>query len=88
MRFDVKVLAITSAVLWGLALFILTWWIIAFEGATGEATLFGQIYRGYSITPLGSIVGLVWGLVDGFVCGAIFAWTYNFVADRVSKKVT
>lgn len=87
MRFDVKALAITSGVLWGLSVFTLTWWIIAFDGATAESTLIGKIYRGYTITPLGSVVGLVWGLVDGFFCGAIFAWAYNFVADRVSKKI-
>ena len=88
MRFDVKALAITCGVLWGLALFTLTWWIIAFDGATGEATLLGRVYRGYSITPLGSVVGLVWGLVDGFICGAIFGWAYNFVAGHVSRKIT
>ena len=85
MRFDVKTLAITCGVLWGLALFIMTWWIIAFEGTTVEATCLALVYRGYTITPLGSVVGLVWGLVDGFFCGAIFAWTYNFIAEKVSK---
>lgn len=88
MRFDVKALAITSGVLWGLALFVITWWVIAFDGATGEVTVLGRIYRGYSVTPLGSIIGLVWGLVDGFICGAIFGWAYNFVADKVAKKIT
>jgi len=87
MRFDVKALAITSSILWGLAFFCMTWWIIAFEGCTGESIFFERIYRGYTITPLGSIVGLVWGLVDGLFCGAIFGWTYNFIADRVSKKM-
>lgn len=86
MRFDVKALAITSSILWGLALFCVTWWIIAFEGAAGEPIFLERIYRGYTITPLGSIVGLVWGLVDGLFCGAIFGWAYNFIADRVSKK--
>jgi len=74
--------------LWGLALFVTTWWIIAFDGASGEPTFLGRIYRGYTVTPLGSIVGLVWGLVDGFFCGAIFGWAYNFVSARVSKKIT
>ena len=86
MRFNVKALAITSSIFWGLALFCITWWIIAFEGATGESTVFASVYRGYSITPLGSVVGLVWGAVDGLFCGAIFGWAYNFIADRVSKK--
>ncbi len=46
MRFDVKALAITSSILWGLAFFCMTWWIIAFEGSTGEPIFFERIYRG------------------------------------------
>lgn len=85
MRFNVKALAITCGVLWSLSLFIVTWWIIAIDGSGGDTGLVGQVYRGYTITPIGSIVGLVWGLVDGIVGGAIFACAYNFVADRVTK---
>lgn len=64
----------------------LTWWIIAFDGATGEVTLIGRLYRGYSISPMGSIIGLIWAFVDGLVAGAIFAWLYNLVAARISSK--
>ncbi len=38
--------------------FALTWWIFAFDGATGERTLIGQPYRGYSISPSAGIIGL------------------------------
>ena len=77
MKLDVKAFAITCALIWGLGLFALTWWIIAFDGATGEVTLIGRLYRGYSISPAGSLIGLVWALLDGLVGGAIFAWVYN-----------
>ncbi len=56
MRLDVKAFALTCGLIWGLALFVLTWWIIAFEGATGEITFIGRIYRGYDISPVGSII--------------------------------
>jgi hypothetical protein len=65
---------------WGAGLFLLTWWIIAFEGASGDVTWIGRVYRGYSVTPAGSVVGLAWALVDGLIFGAIFAWLYNAVA--------
>jgi len=39
--------------------------------------LLGRIYRGYSLSPIGSVVGLVWAFFDGLVGGAIFAWLYN-----------
>jgi len=78
MKLNVKAFALTSGLVWGLGLFMLTWWIIAFGGgATGETTLIGRVYLGYRISPVGSIIGLVWAFADGLVCGAVFAWLYN-----------
>lgn len=51
MKLDVKALALTSGILWGLAIFILTWWIIAFDGSSESITFLGKIYRGYAVTP-------------------------------------
>jgi hypothetical protein len=82
MKLDVKAFAITCSLIWGFGLFFLTWWVIMFDGATGEVTLIGRLYRGYSISPQGSVIGLLWALADGFVGGAIFAWLYNWIAGR------
>lgn len=89
MKLNVKAFALTCGVVWGLGLFLLTWWIIAFEGSTREITTIGRIYRGFNISPLGSVVGLVWALIDGAIGGAIFALIYNLIAGRIpdSKKV-
>jgi len=84
MKLDVKAFAITCSLIWGFGLFFLTWWVIIFDGATGETTLIGRLYRGYSISPQGSVIGLLWALADGFVGGAIFAWLYNWIAGRGS----
>lgn len=54
-------------------IFFLTWWIIIFEGATGDITFIGHIYRGYNVSPVGSIFGLIWGFFDALIGGAIFA---------------
>jgi hypothetical protein len=86
MRFNVKALAITSGILWGLGLFCITWWVIFFEGSEGGPTALAHVYRGYSMTPLGSVIGLAWGLADGLIGGAIFAWVYNYIAGCVEKK--
>jgi hypothetical protein len=88
MRLNVKAFALTTGIISGVGLFLLTWWIIAFEGSTGEMTLIGRLYRGYSISPLGSIVGLIWAFVDGLIFGAIFAGLYNLIATRSSAKET
>jgi len=86
MKLNVRAFALTCGLVWGVGLFLLTWWIIAFDGATGEPTLIGRLYRGYSISPAGSFIGLIWAFVDGLIFGAIFAWLYNFVAARISSK--
>lgn len=43
---DVKAFAFASALAWGAGLFAITWWVIAFDGATAEPTLIGRLYRG------------------------------------------
>ncbi len=82
MKLNVKAFALTCGMIWGIGLFVLTWWIIAFDGATGEPTLIGRVYRGYAVSPTGSFIGLIWAFVDGFIGGAIFAWLYNLVSAR------
>lgn len=86
MKLDIKAFALTCSLVWGFGLFFLTWWIIMFDGATGEATLIGRLYRGYSISPMGSVIGLLWALADGFAGGAIFAWLYNWIAGRGAAR--
>lgn len=85
MKLNVKAFALALGLIWGVGLFLLTWWIIAFEGSTGEPTLIGMVYRGYTISPLGSVIGLVWGLPDGLIGGAIFAWLYNLLVGMLSS---
>ena len=84
MKLNVKAFALACGIIWGLGLFILTWWIIAFDGATGEPTLIGKCYRGYTISPIGSVISLAWGSVDGQVDGAVFAWLYNVIAGTAA----
>jgi hypothetical protein len=43
MKLNVKVLALTCAIIWGLGLFTLTCWVIAFDGVTYETTRVGRI---------------------------------------------
>ena len=83
MRLNSRAFALSCGLVWGIGLFLLTWWIIAFDGSSEEVTWIGRIYRGYHLTPVGSFVGLAWASVDGLVSGAIFAWLYNSLVDSV-----
>lgn len=82
MKLNIRAFAITSGLFVGIGLFIVTWWIMAFSGATGETLTIGRVYIGYNISPLGSIIGLIWGLVDGMIGGALFAWLYNMISRK------
>ena len=86
MRLNIKGFALTCGLVWGFGLFLLTWWIIAFEGPSADPTFIGRVYRGYTLSPTGSFIGLMWALVDGFIGGAVFAWLYNFITGRFSTK--
>jgi len=87
LKLHITAFALTCGILWALALVVTTWWVIAFEGSSVEPTLISRVYRGYTFTPLGSLIGGLWGLVDGLIGGAVFAWLYNVIASRMSKSV-
>ncbi len=86
MRLNVLAMGLAFGLIWGLGLFILTWWIILFDGQTGETTIIGLVYRGYSITAVGSVIGLIWAFFDGLIGGVVFAWLYNLLAGRFTRS--
>lgn len=88
MKLNVKALALACGLIWGFGVFLLTWWIIAFEGPTHDLMLIGHVYRGYDISPGGSVVGLVWGFADGMIGGALLGWLYNLISKSVSRSST
>jgi hypothetical protein len=88
MKLDVKSLALTAGLFWGFGLLFITWWIILFEGASGEITLIGRVYLGYNLSIGGSIIGFFWAFFDGLIGGALFAWVYNKLSASLSTKVT
>jgi len=82
MKLNVKAFAITGSILCGVGLFLITWWIILFGDIPEGPTLIGRVYLGYSVSPMGSIIGLAWAAADGFIGGALFAWLYNRITAR------
>lgn len=85
-RIDVRAAALACGLTWGFGVFFLAWWLMLFEGATGEPTLVGRIYRGFSLSPSGSVIGLLWGFADGAAGGAVLAWLYNALRRRAKPE--
>jgi len=76
-------LGVALGAVWGLSLFITTW----LSYYTGYGKLFVEvlaqsIYPGYTITPLGSFLGLLYGFADGFVSAALIGYIYNKLMKR------
>ena len=86
MKLNVKAFALSCGILWGIALFCLTWWVIFLDGATCEPTWLGSFYRGYNISWSGSFIGLAWGFFDGLIGGLVFSWLYNLLVDKFPAK--
>ncbi|MFM2130394.1 MAG: hypothetical protein RL477_1940 [Pseudomonadota bacterium] len=47
--------------------------------------LLGKLYPGYAPTFKGTVIGGLWGLVCGFICGAVFVWIYNQLQTRAKS---
>ena len=83
MKLNTKAFTLTCGLLWGFGMFFMTWWVIAFDGVDTGPTFIAKLYRGYTITPSGSFIGLAWGLLDGSLGGFFLSWLYNrFILHR------
>jgi hypothetical protein len=85
MRLNVIALSVASALLWGGAILVVaTANLIWPDYGRAFLELAAAIYPGYQPRPsIGSIVtGTLYGLVDGAIGGAVFAWLYNSLSRR------
>ena len=83
MKLNIGAFALAFGIWWGVGIFIATWWLITTGAEPATTTFLNQIYVGYSVTPLGSVIGLAWGFVCGAVCGGILAWLYNILCTQI-----
>lgn len=85
-RLKVSALGLAVGVVWGLATLLMG--LLATYAGIGESfvTAMGELYYGYSVGLGGSLVGALWGLVDGFIGGALIAWFYNLFATTCCCK--
>jgi hypothetical protein len=81
MKLSVKGLAFASALLWGVLAMFLTGVANLIWPTYGQdfLRLMASVYPGYHATPsFGQvIVGALYGILDGAIGGAVFAWLYN-----------
>ncbi|MGD0991558.1 MAG: hypothetical protein ABR998_03735 [Gemmatimonadales bacterium] len=80
MKLSVKGLAYAGAVLWGGCLFLMGILNLMFpKYGVAMLDMIRSVYPGYGAMSglTGVIVGTLYALVDGAICGALLAWLYN-----------
>lgn len=82
MKLNVRAFSLSCGLVWGLGVFLLPWWMILLDGPGGPIPFFSRVYRGFDVTPVGSLIGLAWAFPDALVVGALFAWIYNRLASE------
>lgn len=79
MKLNAWKLGLAAGILWGLSLFLVTWISIFTGYGLFWLSQWMDVYPGYSITPLGTFVVLIYGFVDGFICLFLLGWLYNLL---------
>ena len=86
MKFDIKAMALTLALVWGALGMFVTGLGSLISPGYGQAFLdmMASVYPGYTAEPrFGQVViGALYGALDGAIVGALFAWLYNVLASR------
>jgi len=86
MRLSTTALAITGALVWGVFCMFGTGVLNLIWPPYGEHFLLtmSSVYPGYHATrTVGDVlIGTGYGAADGAVGGFLFAWVYNFFAER------
>ena len=89
MRINIKAAALTVSLVWGLlGMFVTGVGNLLVPGyGQGLLDVMASVYPGYTATPsFGQvIIGTFYGLLDGAVVGAVFAWLYNTIAARLGS---
>ena len=78
-KFDNTALGVACGAVLGLAILAATLILILKGGSEVGPTLalLGQFFPGYTVTLAGSLIGLAYGFVTGFVLGWFFAFLHN-----------
>ena len=85
MKFQAKALGLAAGSTSAVAIFLLTNASVFFGGSGGTLSKLALVFRGYSVTMMGSVVGAVWAFVAGFLFAWLFAWVYNRMMMPESK---
>jgi hypothetical protein len=79
-RLSVCGFSIASAIVSGLAVYILGLMAMHLGIGAPYVVLLGSVYKGYAATYVGSGIGGLWAMAAGLICGFVFSCIYNLCA--------
>lgn len=75
--------ALAFGILWAFGILALS--ILAqYEVADAWVKLISNAYIGYTLEPLGILIGVAWAFIDAFIGGYLLAWLYNLLVRKFS----
>ncbi len=77
MRFHTLRLGLAVGIVCAFGVLLLGGAAIAFDWGTPAVQLLGSVYLGFAPTPMGLLIGAIWGFADGLIGGFLIAWVYN-----------
>jgi hypothetical protein len=84
LRLDAVAQGITTGVVAGLIVFVATNWLVLKGGQVigPNLALLSQFFFGYRVTFVGSLIGLMWGVIYGCAAGYFVGRVYNWAVGR------
>lgn len=84
-NFDLKILSLSVAIFFGLAMFIIVLAGLYLDYAPDFFVLVEQIYPGFTLSITGLFVGTIYAFLDGFIITYIIGWLYLNLLKFFSK---
>ena len=90
MRLDAKILGLVLGVVLGLAIFVMTNWVVLAGGHIDQhgarvvgpnLALLGQFFIGYRVSFVGSLIGFAYGFALGTITGSAISGLYNWLSS-------
>ena len=77
MKLNKRAYALSTGIILGVAIFVLTLVFLIFNHEGEQLAKLHKLFIGYQVTWWGAVLGLLWGFIYGVIGGWIFAWLYN-----------
>ena len=87
-QLNAPITGVVLGLICGLGLFAATLFLVLKGGDVvgPHLSLLGQFFPGYTVTVIGSFLGLIYGFISGFIVGYLIAWLYNGLASLRERR--